>query len=153
MSTAAQRDGRAPIAVVRTLRFAGSGFAAAGLCAAYPSEHRCGCSPYGERTNQIGASAFHLLLVHILQIRIPVQPLFVRLQQPPRFLVPPPPFPQRGFHVPPQTAHQRVGRKLHGVEHLALQVDERPLGVGGDGAPAFGDDGSRTACIGGLLIP
>ena len=108
MSTAAQRDGRAPIAVVRTLRFAGSGFAAAGLCAAYPSEHRGGCSPYGERTNQIGASAFHLLLVHILQIRIPVQPLFVRLQQPPRFLVPQPPFPQRGFHVPPQTAHQRV---------------------------------------------
>ncbi len=55
-----------------------------------------------------GGLCLRLLLVHILQIRVPVQPLFIKLQQLPGFLVPQPPFAQCRFHVAAQAADQCV---------------------------------------------
>src|ERR1039458_9667104 len=57
----------------------------------------------------------HLLLVHILQIGIPVQPLFIELQQRAALLIRQPPFAQRGLDVLAQRRHAVVSYGLFKV--------------------------------------
>src|ERR1017187_5508912 len=60
-----------------------------------------------------------LQLVHVFQVGVAVQALFVEAQQRAALFIGQAAFPQRSLHVAAQLHHQRVGRELHVVEHFA----------------------------------
>src|SRR5882724_3269017 len=78
---------------------------------------KCRTLPYGR-----GSDWRVLLFVYILQIGVPVQSLFIKLQQRTALFIRQPPLTERSLYVAPQQRHQRIALELDVVQHLAYGI-------------------------------